>query len=421
MKSALTYILAFLALAYYVGCAKKNFNIDQTQVDSVCAQSNGCVKENGILKYNYSTKTTGGQVDILFVNDNSGSMSFEQKSMAQRFGNFISTLEAANLDYRIAITTTDISTSENGPRAINQNGALQDGRLIKFSDGTSFLTPTSGGSMNARVQMFAQAIQRPETLQCETFLNNNPNEVQGSANYMANCPSGDERGIFAANLVVQNNPNSFLREKGSLALVILADEDVRSSNYDRIARYTLSANDLPATLMAQVQTKFPDKTFAAHSIIVRPGGLSVTVSRMNEVYAFIMDDPEPLTMGYKHSNYFSTSGSDSACLTAQGNQMAGASGSYGYVYAVLTRATGGIEGNVCAADYGSQLSTISSTIVNKLDEVALRCSPVNDLQVNVVPAVNGLTHSVVGSNLKFSQPLPPATQLDLSYSCPSPF
>lgn len=51
---------------------------------------------------------TGGLADILFVVDNSGSMSEEQTKLGNSFSTFINWLVGANVDYRIAVTTTDM-------------------------------------------------------------------------------------------------------------------------------------------------------------------------------------------------------------------------------------------------------------------------------------------------------------------------
>lgn len=57
----------------------------------------------------------GGIADILFVVDNSGSMSDDQTKLANSFSSFINWLVTAQVDYRIAITTTDTSaTGEQG-------------------------------------------------------------------------------------------------------------------------------------------------------------------------------------------------------------------------------------------------------------------------------------------------------------------
>lgn len=423
MKNATKYILAILLTGYYVGCAKKKFVLDEAKVQESCQASNGCLHQNGKDVYDYKTTVGGGQVDILIVDDNSGSMSFEQNHMSERFANFLEALEAKSIDYRIAVTTTDISTAENPNRTINRNGALQDGKLIQLPDGSYFLTPTSGtGSSEAekkqkRIEWFSGVIQRPETNTCEAFLRANPTAADGSTAYQQSCPSGDERGIYASNLVVQQNPQSFIRPKAHFAVVFLSDEDTRSSNYYKTNSLVLNTLDLPQTLIDNTKSLYPDKTLSAHSIIVRPGALKVSTDEMSAVLADLMNDP--VNAGYHPADYFQTG--DSTCLAAQSNQIPGTfiSGSYGYTYAVLTRITGGIEGDICANDYAGQLSTIGANISERVQEIGLRCDNPSDLKLTLSQTPANFTYTLEGSTVKFNQVLTVGTQLSLSYSCPS--
>ncbi|HVO30390.1 MAG TPA: hypothetical protein VMV18_06625 [bacterium] len=52
--------------------------------------------------------TIGGKADILFMVDNSGSMSDKQQKVAASFSTFINWLIGKNVDYHIAVTTTDM-------------------------------------------------------------------------------------------------------------------------------------------------------------------------------------------------------------------------------------------------------------------------------------------------------------------------
>src|SRR3984957_3734874 len=55
-------------------------------------------------------QTTRAQSDILWVVDNSGSMAREQDQLAASFPKFFAYLQEAQLDYRIGVTTTDVTT-----------------------------------------------------------------------------------------------------------------------------------------------------------------------------------------------------------------------------------------------------------------------------------------------------------------------
>lgn len=55
--------------------------------------------------------TLGGKADILFIVDNSGSMSDEQTKLGQSFNTFINWLTGGLVDYHIAITSTDMDAT----------------------------------------------------------------------------------------------------------------------------------------------------------------------------------------------------------------------------------------------------------------------------------------------------------------------
>lgn len=362
-----------LLMLIAVGCSKYSFEVDKNFNKCHNSGLNCVLIDGGVERFDYDIKVGSGIVDILFVDDNSGSMSPEQAKMGTRFPNFINSL--ADLDYHIAITTTDVSASvisgqANGPKPANGNGALQDGKFITFPSGVSVLKRDTPN----KESQFLSTIQRPETLSCEQ---NNFN-----LNY---CPSPDERGIYAAKLAVDRADPGFFRPKAHLALVILADEDERS-NGGSATGYPLETNDLPETLIAAVKSRFGgDKTFSAHAIIVKPG--------------------------------------DSTCLNSQTVDYGGGRivhGFYGTQYAKLAGMTKGVIGSICSSDYGAQLGAIGYNIQDQVNSKGLVCEPINNLvDVEVTPAIPGLviTYDETTNAVNFSQTLPPNTNIHLSYDC----
>jgi hypothetical protein len=126
--------------------------------------------------------------DILFVVDNSGSMSGEQTSLALNFGSFLSIIEVLDIDYHIAVVTTDMSSFQ-GPVPV--------------------MTPSTPDVEAA----FADA-------------------VQVGAN-----GSGSERGLLYGSLAVTpplaipGGPNDgFVREEAGLRVIFVSDEDDQSSD-----------------------------------------------------------------------------------------------------------------------------------------------------------------------------------------------
>lgn len=171
------------------------------------------------------------KVDILFVIDNSGSMQYEQQSMAQRTSQFLSILRG--LDYQIGITTTDPN-----------NTSLGDGRLIPIKNGNGrYIIDSTQEEATAQTQL-SQTLQRAET------------------------GSGYEQGIRAVYRAIErynaneNTMRSFMRTGAQLAVVLISDED-ESSNTVK--------ND-PQNLLRLISGTWADqKRFSFHSIITRPG------------------------------------------------------------------------------------------------------------------------------------------------------
>ncbi|MEN0059482.1 MAG: hypothetical protein AAGB31_11655 [Bdellovibrio sp.] len=362
----------------YVGCSPVEFSLD----DSKCAES-GCVVVDGVYSFNYSVTAGYGKVDILIVNDNSASMSFEQTRLAPRFANFIADLDARKVDYRIAMTTTDVSGS----------GSLKGGSLIYFKEGTPYLTP----KMSDRFTLFSSTIQRSETLNCEKFIanwiRNNGGNVSSinsssySAAYAQNCPSGDERGVYAANLVVKNNPSSFIRSDAHLSIIFLSDEDERSGSYGS-SSFALEDMDQPGTLVANVKTYLGADKFnslSVHAIVVK----------------------------------------DNTCLGEQNSQTLDSyaptkglvRGSIGTVYLSFVTQGWGNSADICSSDYPSQLGEIRSSIANKTKDTILYCSDPQNLTVTV--AGSAVSYTLSGKTLKFDEALAQGTTADVSYKCTS--
>lgn len=170
------------------------------------------------------------KVDILFVIDNSGSMAYEQKSMASRVQNFLDIVNG--LDWQIAVTTTDPS-----------HKTLGDGRLVPLYGKTnSYIMSSTMPETEAR-QTLSMTLQRPET------------------------GSGLEQGIYAAYRAIErsisasNQDLNFIRSDAQLAVVLISDED-ESANGLR--------ND-PATFIQFIRDTFSgQKALSFHSVIARP-------------------------------------------------------------------------------------------------------------------------------------------------------
>lgn len=379
------HFILFFVFGLSWSCSKNNFSRDLTYLK--CQNSNEkCISNSGRDYFSFDYSGNRGKVDILFINDNSASMSYEQSQLGDRFKDFVAVLDSSNLDYRIGIITTDISSSSNPPRDINQNGALQNGHLIKFSNSSYFIESDTGNEFY-KSSLFTDAIVRKETDKCEKFIlawSGDRDSLSYSNQYLLNCPSGDERGIFAANLFVNSNFESFIRPNSNLVMIFLSDEDIRSQLYWWGEKgFLLESKDEPRQLIDLISSKYQNKNFKAHAI--------VTASE--------------------------------SCLQDQNLQTAGlVSASYGLKYKELADLTGGETLDICSTNgtYTQNLGRISSSIIDGIGSVRILCKDINKMknfEVKFLTNPEGISYSLNDNMIIFSKGLSEGTRVNISYDC----
>ncbi|MEQ9499699.1 MAG: choice-of-anchor D domain-containing protein [Deltaproteobacteria bacterium] len=138
------------------------------------------------------------KVDIMFVIDNSCSMSQEQDAIATNFQAFIQFAQAQALDYQLAVTTTDVTTSG------------ENGRFV----------PVTGNAANRIVT--PQTQPTPEAV----FADNVSQGTSGSASELGF--EAAYRALTAPNIVGHNA--GFLRQDAVLSIIFVSDEPEQSQN-----------------------------------------------------------------------------------------------------------------------------------------------------------------------------------------------
>ena len=161
------------------------------------------------------------EVDILFVIDNSCSMSDEQANLSANFSSFIAFADNLELDYQLGIITTDVEGGFPGPRCpsplvANRPSDLSQGACGYFAD---------GNADNSLVDPSWRIIER-QTLP-------SPATAFGATVIQGTHGSGNEQGLQAAynalSAPLATGWNSgFLRPDAHLAVVFVADEDDHS-------------------------------------------------------------------------------------------------------------------------------------------------------------------------------------------------
>ncbi|OFZ19034.1 MAG: hypothetical protein A2Z20_09805 [Bdellovibrionales bacterium RBG_16_40_8] len=356
-----------------VGCSNVGFDsipkLSCSNIDISRDQNTTCFNSPNSVTVSFTFGV--GDVDILFVNDNSGSMFVEQQKMAQAFPNFLS--EISSLFYRIAITTTDVVATK--------------GKFLEFVDeqnNSSGLTVIDRNTPNVS-GLFRGTIQRNETRLCD-LSGFNPNH----------CPSQDERGIYAANLAIKNGDKNFFRPGAHMALVILSDEDERS-NGGKSGFPPLEAYDLPETLVLNLKNLYPTKSMSVHSVVTNDETCRQQQTQTSKTGIWP-------TLGYIGTQYMMLS-NPSADLLALGNLQSG------------------VVGSICASDYGAQLGNIAANISdNTLDAPKqLACAP-DSKTINIVTSPVGYEKQIqyyidYKDKIYFSK-LPIGVKVTFSYDCP---
>ena len=318
----------FLICLVAIACAKVNFTGGRS-----CNGAAGCTTILGNNVYDYTVSPSNQPIDVLFVVDNSASMYSIQQSIGQKFPSLFSSLSQFN--YHVAVTTTDISdASLNPPRSINQSGALQNGALIRLTDGTAFISPSSSSPQS----LFASAITRPETLTCQNWVSIAcPNGCTDLTAYHNQCPSEDTRAIVASQMTLQNDTTGFIRPNVPLAVVMVSNADERASGGLDPNEPALTSKDMPQALMKVAANL--NKPLTVYPIIIEPND-----SSCNDQQKF-----SPFIFGW-----------------------------YGNIYNQLASQTGGSSSSICASDFSANLKSIGQGISNSLKAITLNCTPINN-------------------------------------------
>lgn len=384
----LYYAQVFLlsALGSVIACSPTKFS------PAVAENANcttGCVVEpNGTQKWDETHKVGTGKVDILFVNDNSASMSVIQTRMAQAFGGFIERLDAREIDYKIAMTTTDATKVTTTP-------------LITFGNSSTFLTNAD----SSRVSLFNGAIVRTETTSCEnvikTFYNTYGPSFQTRSDYATAynnvCASSDERGILTANYVLTNNTNSFVRSDAHLNVILISNEDVRSGNTS-----TFTTEDRASTFTSLMNSNFSGKYWEFNSIITKDASCALT----------------------QKQQFRTASGQE--IKDQYGNYVIGANP--GVEYAALSAsASQDIDGNaqprgqiisICESNYSTYFNNMAAKVADSARRFNLKCTPAEAPVVEVTNNTSAtVPHTWNGDYIVFDRGSE-GISVHIKYSCP---
>jgi hypothetical protein len=158
---------------------------------------------------------SAARVDVLWVVDNSGSMAEEQENLARNFQSFIELFTRGSVDYRIAVTTTDVfgdkGQFKGSPRILSpQTGnvitAFQNNIRVGIS-GSPFEAGMDAAEMALETQKTANVTKLEQIDGCKRQCGANATCIQG-------CTS--------------QFPIDFLRPDAYLYLIFVSDEEDKS-------------------------------------------------------------------------------------------------------------------------------------------------------------------------------------------------
>lgn len=410
------------SLGLYIGCSEVGFEeglgpvCQQLRTDDL-VESKCLHTDDGYEKLIYPD-TVSVKLDLLFVIDNSGSMSPEQRRMANDFSAFISQLNNSTdaVSYQVGIITTEIGNK---------------GTLINFSNGKNIISndPSNHYYEANAGTLFQNAITRTETLVCE------------QSNYDINkCPSGLESGIKNVNHFLDKGYSSFFRNKSLFSVVIISDEDENSRGERTEKKYwpnkvrTMQAYNRPKTLIDKIGLQLNStKKFSFNAVIVKD---RTCLEEQNR--GIRCGDS-----GTGATQWFYKSDSTKACQRA-GDRLRGSCfkkpcAAIGNVYKKLVDATNslgatsnilpGSIGNICGRNYSQRLKGIANTLNSYLKRVHLHCNPLNaqlEVRLNnpnprLVSRIKWKRNARSVSFYKSGSPeiisLPKNTKILLNYKC----
>ncbi len=307
----------------------------------------------------FTQAVSARKLDILFVMDNSDSMFMDYYyNIQNKFNGFLGSLNG--LDYRIAVTTTDVEHTE----LYNYKGSWG---LIDFlgsglqKTALRFLTPSTSNANS----LFLSTLKRDEVYDCRK--NAPQNQLP--------CGSDNEQPLASiVRSVARASENAnFYRSDAELITISLSDEDEMSNGGATATQASAVVNSVRQYLGAQ-------KQYRAFGVVV----------------------PE----------------NDSSCLSSQRNEeFFGQAAAYGRSATRLAELTGGGVISICNHEYISGLNAIANGAWSEgaLQSVTLSNTPVaGSVQVSLSPS-NGITWTISGKVITFSKKPVAGTSISVSY------
>ncbi len=183
----------------------------------------------------------------------------------------------------------------------------------------------------------------------------------------------------AYNMIASEKNTDCLQKNIPLEVVILSDEDElecadHCSSSQKFSHWIkgikLRTGNYPVNLIKLAEQKLPQTAFTVNAIVKQRGVSDCSVDKEDN----------------------------------------------GVFHAQLARLTGGVLGDICIPDYTSQLDAISKSIQKTLNDIPLRCNPLNGIKL---VASNGMTfqQEIIKKRLHLTPSIPARVDVELTYDC----
>jgi len=348
----------------------------------------GCTKSNDSFSllsagatFKQSSAVLNTKIDILWVVDASGTMVNHQNNLATNFNSFINEFSSKNLDYHMAVASTDAWIREfnynagtcisnpnpsNNPNTIYTSSADCNTSLATFGDLTKFrdgdIYGAIGGTPGSRSGTYLlTSLMNPATV-LSTFAINIKTGTRGDGNLESGFQSlrsvlrRNATGGVAYGGETHTSLSSFRRSDAFFAVIFVSDEEDQSLKPDGTG-YGSTSNYVSSF------TTFMDGYTA-----------SVEGNRKYNVSSIVMVDINNCSYG----------------LHPQATQ--------GDRYVAISNATSGVAASICSSNFSTQLSAISSQILTLSTRFQLDREPRPEtiqVSVNGSPVANDASNGWV--------------------------
>ncbi len=253
---------------------------------------------------------TGQDVDVLFVVDNSGSMSDEQNNIANNIDSMVAAAQAWNTNYQLAVTTTDIGNDSGrflgSPRFVTP---LTPNGLAAFANNVKNVGDNGSGTEEGLEAAYL-ALTLPNTHLAQDAQGNPISCGSDAACSPGGC-YGDPLDVSGATKYCGGANWGFLREDAALEIVMISDEEDQSpaelsfyidffknlkgfANEDLIHVHTI-VGDVPGGCDSQYGAADAAPTY--QQVSLETGGVNASICASN--YSSILDEIGEIAFGLK--------------------------------------------------------------------------------------------------------------------------